>query len=490
MKRSLLTTICLFFASVVLLAQPNGTGTYYQKAHGKKGRELKTAMYEIIKNPSVLTYDDLWDAFNITDERVKEDGTKIIWDMYSSISSHPVGTYSHTNSSEGSGINREHSMPKSWFNPTDKKYYTDIKPMFSDLMHLIPADGNINTRRGDLPYGVVADNPVPWTSEGGFSKIGTCAVDGYNKKVFEPNDQYKGDLARIYFYMITCYEKKSSMMTGNHCGTWTSDMFNIENDDAFQPLTSWAIKMLMKWSVEDPVDEKETNRNEAVWGLQGNRNPFVDYPGLETLIWNEENEDLFSFDGSDATIPVVFTPAKSTEVNLNKSFFGVDWSNNSVKNTRPYMERYPLTNVKDGITVIYNYGIEGRNMYANDSQIRLYKYNTLTFRTDDGYMTEIEFKVPNNGNANNKHFFADGVELEGYKWTGNANEVTFTTTDGNGHIQITKAAVTVANPSGIEQLMAERFYDDNIYTLQGVRVDADQLRPGIYIKHGRKFVVK
>ena len=70
MKRSLLTTIFLAIISVVVLAQPNGTGTYYQKAHGKKGRELKTAMYEIIKNPSVLTYDDLWDAFNITDERV------------------------------------------------------------------------------------------------------------------------------------------------------------------------------------------------------------------------------------------------------------------------------------------------------------------------------------------------------------------------------------------------------------------------------------
>ena len=158
MKTKLLTALCLLFATTALWAQPNGTGTYYQKANGKKGRELKTAMFNIIKNPSVVHYDSLWYAYNISDRRVL-DNEEFIWDMYSAISRYPLYTYPHgtgAGNTEGvKGIQREHSLVKKWFNPTDApasgtKTYADVRPMYSDLVHVIPTDAVCNNNRNDL----------------------------------------------------------------------------------------------------------------------------------------------------------------------------------------------------------------------------------------------------------------------------------------------------------------------------------------------------
>ena len=121
---------------------PNNSGTYYQKADGKKGAELKTALYQILKDPNVRHYDSLWTAYRTSDARQQGDSL-IIWDMYSNISAYPIDSKLHGNGGEGiKGFQREHSMPKSWFNPTDRNNsgsltYNDIKPMYSDLVHVI-----------------------------------------------------------------------------------------------------------------------------------------------------------------------------------------------------------------------------------------------------------------------------------------------------------------------------------------------------------------
>lgn len=529
MKRSLLTTICLFFASVVLLAQPNGTGTYYQKAHGKKGRELKTAFFEIIKNPAVVHYDSLWDAYNLTDPR-NIDGQDIIWDMYSGISRYPLYTYPHgtgAGNTEGvKGIQREHSMVKKWFNPTDapasgKKTFDDVRPMYSDITHVIPTDAVCNNNRSDLCYGEVAEGQADWSSAGDFckkSKQGGCSTPGWKEqvansaktRVFEPNDEYKGDLARIYFYMVTCYEpnylswvpvrdadkKKTGevgLLSNNHCGTWTSDMFDVSSEDAYQPFADWAFNMLMRWAKEDPVSEKEIARNEVVWQLQGNRNPFVDYPGLEDYIWGEKQDEAFDYGGEVADEPT----SDNCEVALNKEALDVDWS--GTDNLRDFWTRTPISFEKNGITFTYSYGMEGKCLYADDTELRLYNYNTLTLTAHNNEITKVEFTIPGQNHAD-KTLVSSVGEVDNNVWTGSANEVIFASNyvsstkagDATKHyyLELSNVNVTVANPSGIEQLMAERFFDDNIYTLQGVRVDADQLRPGIYIKHGRKFVVK
>ena len=130
--------------SVAYAQGPNGSGTYYSGADGKCGSELKTALYNIIKNPEVIGYSDLWQAYKETD--VTSSG--YIWDMYSNTTQYvPGGIYQGANitGKEGESYNREHSFPKSWFGSQT--------PMYSDIVHIIPTDGYVNTRRNNNPYG-------------------------------------------------------------------------------------------------------------------------------------------------------------------------------------------------------------------------------------------------------------------------------------------------------------------------------------------------
>lgn len=450
--------VLTIWSTAALAQAPHNTGTYYRTAHGKHGEALKTAFYNIIKNPSVLTYNDLWEAYKVSDIRMV-DGDSTIWDMYSAITRYAPDC-PHKNSYEGSGTNREHSFPKSWFG--------SIKPAYSDVVHVIPTDGYINNMRSDLPYGET-DSPTKGSQgiDGAkyYSKVGPCSVEGYTKNVFEPDDEYKGDLARIYFYMATCYEPLIA--------TWTSDMLG---GTGYQPFSSWALPMLMKWSANDPVSEKEVSRNAAIWQLQGNRNPFVDYPGLEEYLWGDLVDKGFSYDGITPATEDQTVAATTTDISLNKQVFGVDWSSN--RNTRDYWERSPLTYEKDGITVIYNFGIEGKNMYANDSQIRLYQKNFLTFRTDNDIITSIDLDVVKNDDE--KTFTASVGSMSGYTWTGNAREVQLMVSEGNGNVQLSGAHVEVST-TAIPVLPADAADDaiEAIYGLDGRRYHT--LQPGLNI---------
>ena len=466
--RTFAVLVLTLTCTTVFAQGPANTGTYYRSTHGKNGEELKTAFYQIIKNPSVLTYNDLWEAYKISDIRMVN-GDSTIWDMYSAITRYAPDC-PHKNSFEGSGINREHSFPKSWF--------SSIKPAYSDVVHVIPTDGYINNMRSDLPYGET-DSPTKGSKgiDGAqyYSKIGPCSVEGYTKNVFEPDDEYKGDLARIYFYMATCYEPLIA--------TWTSDMLG---GTSYQPFSSWALPMLMKWSEEDPVSQKETDRNAAIWRLQGNRNPFVDYPGLEEYLWGDLVDEGFSYDGVTPATEDQTVAASTSDIPLNRFVFGVDWSSNSIKNTRDYWERSPLTYEQDGITVTYNYGIEGRNMYANNNQIRLYQKNYLTFRTDKDIITSIALNVVRNDNS--KTFTASVGSMNGYTWTGNAREVQLMVSDGNGNVQLSGAHVEIST-TGIPSVPSVT--DTGIEAIYGINGRRYQiLQPGLNIVRMKNGLVK
>lgn len=143
--------------------------------------------------------------------------------------------------------------------------------MYTDLFHLYPVSGYVNSRRNNNPFGEVADPEETFT---GGSKLGKCTFPGYTGTAYEPLDEYKGDLARTYFYMATCYH--------DSIASWESDMLAGNNTDDF---SEWAKELLLKWHRQDPVSEKETRRNDSVFVLQGNRNPFIDYPELVEKIW-------------------------------------------------------------------------------------------------------------------------------------------------------------------------------------------------------------
>lgn len=256
-----LSIITFIFVYQVALAQiPNG---YYDDAYGLTGGELKNALHIIIDDHNNQSYNSLWTHFETTDD--KPNGK--VWDMYSDVQggtppyqydfgSDQCGTYQQ----EGDCYNREHSFPKSWFN--------EAYPMYTDLFVLIPADGYVNGMRSNLPYGEVGS--ASWTSQNG-SQRGSCSYPGYSGIVFEPIDAYKGDLARGYFYMATRYKDQFS--------SFSSPM--ISGDD----FSSWAITLLIDWHQADPVSQKEIDRNNAIYSIQYNRNPYIDHPEFVECVW-------------------------------------------------------------------------------------------------------------------------------------------------------------------------------------------------------------
>ena len=267
--RRLLTGLALVVLTATMWAQPKTS--YYNDINGRKDAELKTALHNIIKGHTELTYGGLWEAFRTTDCR--PDGT--VWDMYSDSTHYEFGTNQDqgSHSTECDTYNREHSFPKSWFGGK-------VTPMYTDLFHLVPTDSYVNGKRDNYPLGDV--KTPTYTSLKGFSKLGPCADKGYGGVVFEPADEYKGDFARIYFYMATRYEDVN--------GTWyqnpvASDLLDPTGYyEFYQP---WYVNVLMDWHRKDPVSQKEIDRNNAVETFQHNRNPFVDYPVLAEFIWGK-----------------------------------------------------------------------------------------------------------------------------------------------------------------------------------------------------------
>jgi endonuclease I len=265
-RKKISTTILLFFIFTI-----NATAQYYAAALGKNGPILKTVLHNIIKGHNSLLYQDLWAAFENTD--AKSNGK--VWDMYTDIpngipnfifsfSANQCGNYS----GEGDCFNREHSWPKEYFGG-DNSY-----PMYSDLHHLFATDGWVNNKHAAFPIGMV--NSTTYTSSNG-TKLGTgTTYPGYSNKIFEPIDAYKGDFARAYFYMSTRYESEDA--------SWQ----NWEMANGAE-LTPAAINLLLLWHNNDPVSQKEIDRNEAVFLLQGNRNPFIDYPQFADCIWGSSD---------------------------------------------------------------------------------------------------------------------------------------------------------------------------------------------------------
>jgi len=254
------TLFCLL--PLVSIAQP--PPGYYDTAGGLSGEPLREALRDIIDNHSVQTYNSLWTHMQTTDDRA--DGK--VWDIYSDVpgpnepylytfGTDQCGTYT----GEGDCYNREHSFPLSWFN--------DAPPMNSDLFHIYPTDGWVNQKRGSFVYGEV-DNPT-WTSQNG-GKVGPCAtLSCGGVDAFEPIDLYKGDLARSYFYMLTRYMDQT--------GGWPCPMLS---GGEFSP---WVETLLLNWHAQDPVDTKEVERNNAIFGIQDNRNPYIDNPQWVYAIW-------------------------------------------------------------------------------------------------------------------------------------------------------------------------------------------------------------
>lgn len=268
---------------------------YYDKMNGKSTAALKAAAKECVSAHTKLDYTNLpnyWQYTDVYPELVN--GLKRWWDMYSDKEYLIQNGMDGLASFRAHAMQREHSVPKSWWKDNNVEY----TPCYSDLWNLFPSDGTANNRKSNYPLGYTAPDP---RFDNGVTKVG-IPKDGYGDgayNVFEPADRYKGDFARAYMYVATVYDDinwNPAYNQGYPCNTM------IEKN-AYPTFTEWSINMLLEWSRQDPVDEKEIRRNDEVEKYQNNRNPFVDFPELAEFIWGARTSQVFNVSEQQGLTP-------------------------------------------------------------------------------------------------------------------------------------------------------------------------------------------
>ncbi len=406
----------LGFASAVFAGIPDG---YYTSADGRKYTELKQALCKIIKNHKTFSYGSLWDYYPYT-YYVPGNPSQVL-DMYSD----KVTYFSNT-----SALNREHTVPQSWWGKG-----TSSGPG-CDIFNVIPSEQKANSAKSNYPLGEIEGKP---SFDNGVTRIGESGVSGYSGLVFEPKDDYKGDFARIYFYVATCYPDLA----------WTTNNAKAMTNSTELTLQSWIIPMLLEWSANDPVDAAEIQRNEDIYKQQGNRNPFIDYPSLIDYIWGDKKNETYVFSehqsnqGEDTEFKTripkfsvdygtedapkniadnseVTVTAGTDKSTLYTRINGGDW-----EETKPTTGWNSTTSTEYDIAASKTYTINGSTLieaycalegYKNSETVKAY-FEGVTF--DDDYLLYEAFDDVTGGNNTSN-------SGSGASWSGNSNFTTVT----------------------------------------------------------------
>lgn len=321
---------------------PNG---YYDRAAGKTCAELKSALkYIITESHRPLPDDFLLAQYALTDVKPREVGsgsTTVIWDVYADNPNGP-DPYNYNPSTQNCGnynseadcYNKEHTVPKSWSN--------DDPIAEGDYHHVVPSDGWVNSKRSNFPFGKIS-GPAEFTSLNG-SKLGNSGVAGITGKVFEPIDEFKGDMARCFFYFITRYQDEVK-------STWAKNA-QVFSADSFPTININYLPLMLAWHEADPVSDKELIRNEGGYTYQGNRNPFIDHPEYVEVIWN----------GGCPGLGVLPLNLLQFTGYLNKNIVQLNWSvaNASGINNFEVQQSYNGKEFKSIAAILY----DGKNDYA------------------------------------------------------------------------------------------------------------------------------
>lgn len=286
--------LTLFGALLISISAWAVDASYYTNLNEKSGANLFNAINAVCSSHTAVTYQNLWTIFYQTD--AKADGT--LWDMYSNCTWASTSSQCGNQSKVCDCYNREHSLPKSWWGGNENACYTD-------LFHLVPTDGRVNAQRnnyafGETSVGVVCDNdanalgrlgksnsPITVTKSTIAGTSATCSAT-----VFEPADEYKGDFARNYFGMRVSYPNINFAQADG--GTIHFSNTTAAASETNYGLTDYSVILLLKWHRQDPVSQKEIDRNNAIQAAQGNRNPFIDYPCLAEYLWGNKAGETFS----------------------------------------------------------------------------------------------------------------------------------------------------------------------------------------------------
>ena len=316
---------------------------YYASIDGTSGKELLSAIQQVAKigyRTTDFRYDSVWLAFQYTD--IRTDG--LIWEIYSdcNFEYEKDRTSNTSQTGECKGYNREHAMCQSWFGKKSNEDLYDLhgnkasssmkNTPGSDIFHIYPASYGMNSRRGNRPYGEVltAANTsgngtkygTPVTTKSVTNSIAGAYVEGtitVSTNVLEPADEYKGDIARSYFGTMVKWAGEWAF-NKNELGNVIFDA-TIDADTHYGPennygFTDYGLALMLSWHRQDPVSQKEVDRNNAIQKTQGNRNPFIDYPYLAEFIWGEMSGQVLDFDQLLCSADELF------ELGVSKGYLG------------------------------------------------------------------------------------------------------------------------------------------------------------------------
>ncbi|MCR5332542.1 MAG: endonuclease [Bacilli bacterium] len=291
-------------------ASAHDLDTLYSACETAVTNKSESSLWSAVKTAaadgySSLGYDGLYTAYASTDVQ----NNKIV-DMYSNTSSFSTSDKCGNYSDEGDCYNREHTIPQSWWGGGTSAQGCDIYIVY-------PTDGKINGMRSNYAFGEVSS--ATSQSSGGYSKLGPSKLTtgngyswGYSGTVFEINDEYKGDMARVYFYAITKWPNVDFSQATEATSTFTDATGSSRTSSNNYGLTNYGLNLMLKWHKQDPVSTWEETRNGKAELKQGNRNPYIDHPEYVEYLWGD------GFDGgSSSTDPSASISPSSPSVTVD-----------------------------------------------------------------------------------------------------------------------------------------------------------------------------
>lgn len=500
---------------------------YAKPLKGLKKEQLKTAIYKMSQAYRVPDYgsgyDNTWYHFYTTD---RYPGTNECVNRYS------TDRFYFSNGNNGSaisGMNIEHSFPKSWWGGTKNKAW-------NDLFNLYPSESASNSAKSNYAMGKV-DNPNILDD---YEKVGSGNAGGKTIRMCEPHDTWKGDFCRSYFYMATTYQNLT--WTGEGSSTSGGGLQTLENND-WPTLKKWAYTLYLEWARNDKVSQIEVDRNNAVYAIQSNRNLYVDFPTLAEYVWGDSTNVAFDpatalTTASDDSRYAEYTysgggntPGEdggdtggddSGDVGggNNDNTGGDDSGNTGGSDNGEYLFYDAFSDVTEGNNTTTDGAFplwtgnanfpNTNNVYNAGGAVKLgsgSKTGSLTSKTipcnggtlcvalDVKGWTTVEGKL-------NLTLTGGGTKEITYKATRTDNfetqTVTFTNVSANPILKIETSAkrayvdnVRVWNPAATGITLPEQDAKPHIiYTISGQRVLGMPEAPGIYIIDGRKIVVR
>ncbi|MCR5077230.1 MAG: endonuclease [Prevotella sp.] len=504
--KTILASVLLGFTTSAGAINHDALVQYASSLKGLKKEQLKQALHELMRQKDVLDYGsgkhNTWYGFWYTDRDPK--------------TSECINRYSDRKFYFGStnigrridGMNIEHSFPKSWWGGVENDAWCD-------LYNLYPSDSKANSDKSNYIMGVVTQ--VKSTAGEGYDKVGSGYANGQLVRMWEPGDRFKGEFSRSYMYMATTYQDLNFTSEGVH---------QLVNG-AYPTLQKWSSDLFRQWSRNDRVDSMEVARNNAVAKLQQNRNLYIDFPNLCEYVWGDSMEVAFNPETSLSTASDDGRyMSVTTEPGENPDEPQVGPQNYIFVKTTTAPEagkRYILVVDNGGQLMAANTVAAGRKYdYLKTTNVTEQAGKIALSANDAVFMLEQSAGGYYIKDSQGRYFYQDGSHknfnvvtdvTKASEWTVEPKgDGTFdiTTTDAHFTIQYStqyKSFGAYADPqagalypmlyvedaeaTGISAVMTGTVTDEAVYSLQGIRQPSGvRLQPGIYVRGGRKFIVR